>query len=282
MGKSCLWRHRFQTTSRRQREAELLPPAKQSLPPELILVATGQMLPLHTGLHTHTNKAECTCSKWGFCVCRCLTLIYSTYPSWQNSGTAWRCSLHTVYFLHWAGCELSEHNLQTWNRNARCSWAKYSKVWSILERLECSVCGTCMWRRRRACEVAWPVSPAPPSLSRRLTAPCDWRRSPGRHLPPPNSAKELQVKKKKYHNILIFIALLLATETNKTCVYKHYFKCLHSFTCLIFQWHLLGFGFYILLFNVCSTFNALKDAMRVIKLYKLSRRRKVRDDTWWY
>lgn len=150
----------------------------------------------HGTAHTHTNKAECTCSKWGFCVCRCLTLIYSTYPSWQNSGTAWRCSLHTVYFLHWAGCELSEHNLQTWNSNARCSWAKYSKVWTILERLERSVCGTCMWRRRRACEVAWPVSPDPPSLSRRLTAPCDWRRSPGRHLPPPNSAKELQVIKK--------------------------------------------------------------------------------------
>lgn len=56
MGKSYLWRHRFQTTSRRQREAELLPPAKQSLPPELILVATGQMIPLHMGLHTHTHK----------------------------------------------------------------------------------------------------------------------------------------------------------------------------------------------------------------------------------
>lgn len=133
-----------------------------------------------------------------------VTLTYSTYPFWQNSGTAWRCSLHTVSFLHWAGCELSEHNLQTWKRNAWYSWAKYCQVWTILEKWECSGCGTCMWRRRRACEVAWPVSPAPPSLSRRLTAPRDWRRSPGHHLPPPNSAKESYKWKKKYHNMLIF------------------------------------------------------------------------------
>lgn len=86
----------------------------------------------HGTAHTNNVKIEFTHLKWGFYIYSRITLTNSTYLSWQNSGTAWRCSPHTLSSLHWAGCELSEHYLQNWKINAESSWTTYPQMGSIL------------------------------------------------------------------------------------------------------------------------------------------------------